>query len=89
MREKLNSIIFVSFKEKNNQLKETNMDAHSMDYTISKVFDENCGRIYKIKLPEGVRPGQLVEAELRDGQKFIYQVKKQDIENKFVILSEN
>tara|TARA_B100000085_G_C18386361_1_gene448575 strand:- start:260 stop:457 length:198 start_codon:yes stop_codon:yes gene_type:complete len=65
------------------------MDAHSMDYTISKVFDENCGRIYKIKLPEGVRPGQLVEAELRDGQKFIYQVKKQDIENKFVILSEN
>jgi len=60
-----------------------------MDYTISKVFDENCGRIYKIKLPEGVQPGQLVEAELRDGQKFIYQVKKQDIENKFVILSEN
>ncbi len=65
------------------------MDAHSMDYTISKVFDENCGRIYKIKLPEGVQPGQLVEATLKDGQKFIYQVKKNDIENKFVILSEN
>ncbi len=60
-----------------------------MDYTISKVFDENCGRIYKIKLPEGVQPGQLVEATLKDGQKFIYQVKKNDIENKFVILSEN
>ena len=65
------------------------MDTHSMDYTISKVFDENCGRIYKIKLPEGVQPGQLVEATLKDGQKFIYQVKKNDIENKFVILSEN
>ncbi len=60
-----------------------------MDYTISKVFDENCGRIYKIKLPEGVQPGQLVEATLKDGQKFIYQVKKNDSENKFVILSEN
>ena len=62
---------------------------NSFDHTISQVFEETCGRVYKIKLPIGIQPGQLVEAELRNSCKIIYKLKEQDIQNQYVILSEN
>ena len=70
MRGKLNYNI-CPFKEEQSFLKRCKYGRTLDGLHDFKGFDENCGRIYKIKLPEGVQPGQLVEATLKDGQKFI------------------
>ena len=64
-------------------------NTNNFDHTISRVFEESCGRVYKIKLPLGIQPGQLVEAELKNDYKFVYRVREEDIQNQYVILSEN